>query len=408
MLEPYRVLDLTDRRGFLCGKTLADLGADVIKLEKPGGDPDRSLPPFFRDEPDPEKSLYWFAFNANKRGITLDIETEDGKVIFKQLVKTSDFVIDTCFQEDMKAIGLDFPTLKKLNPSLIVASITDFGQTGPYRDYKAPDIVAMGLGGLTYMSGDPDRPPVRIPVAQSYLHAGSWTASACMIALHHRVKTGQGQFIDCSIHEAADWSNYVAQEHYTLSGRNIKREGMWRQMGPYKLQRIYPCKDGVITFIIRGSQNAPPGQRYMVEEMIRDGICPDWLKDFDFKAWKESETTQELADKISSAFGNYFKTRTKAELFRIGVEESCFLAPVSDAEELLSNLQLEDRKFWINVAHPELGDDFTYPGPCIKASETPLNIRMRAPLIGEHNREVFGELGLSSEDLVKLKELGVI
>jgi len=408
MLEPYRVLDLTDKRGFLCGKILGDLGADVIKVERPGGDPDRGMPPFFQDDPHPEKSLYWFSYNMNKRGITLNIETDDGKTIFKELVKGADFVIDTFFQDYMKDLGVDYSVLKEINPSVIVASITDFGQTGPFKDFKAPDIVAMGLGGLTYMSGDPDRPPLRIPLAQSYLHAGAWTASACMVALHHRQATGQGQFIDVSLHEAADWSNYVAQEHYSLAGRNIKREGMWRQMGPYSMQRTYPCKDGVITFIIRGSKNAPPGQRYMVEQMIHEGMCPDWLKDFDFKTWEESETTQEFANALSGAFGAYFKTKTKAELFEIAVEESCFLAPVTNAEELINNPQLKDREFWVDIEHPELDAAFTYPGTCLKASETQIAIQGRAPLIGEHNREIYQELGFSNEDLIGLKKLGVI
>jgi crotonobetainyl-CoA:carnitine CoA-transferase CaiB-like acyl-CoA transferase len=408
MLEPYRVLDLTDKRGFLCGKILGDLGAEVIKIEKPGGGPDREIPPFFQDDPHPEKSLYWFAFNANKKGITLNIETLDGRSLFKELVKRADFVIDTFFQEYLKTLGLDYPVLRAWNPSIVVASITDFGQTGPYKDYQAPDIVAMGLGGLTYMSGDPDRPPLRIPVDQSCLHAGAWTASACMVALHHRVDGGEGQFIDVSVHEAAQWSSYVAQEHYSLAGRNIKREGMWRDMGPYSQQRIFPCKDGVVTFIVRGGKNAPPGQRYMVEEMIREGMCPDWLKDFDFKKWEDSGTTQEFADAMADAFGAYFKTRTKAELFRIGVEESCFLAPVSDAEELLNNPQLKDRDFWVSIDHPELDAAFTYPGPFLKASEAPVIVQRRAPLIGEHNREIYSQLGFSDEDLVRFKELGVI
>ena len=137
MLETYRVLDLTDRRGFLCGRILGDLGADVIKIERPGGDFDRNIAPFFKDIPHPEKSLYWFAFNSNKRGITLNLETIDGQYIFKELVKRSDFIVDNFHQNYMQNLGLDYPVLKELKPSIILASITDFGQSGPYKDFKA-------------------------------------------------------------------------------------------------------------------------------------------------------------------------------------------------------------------------------------------------------------------------------
>ena len=147
MLSPYRILDLTNERGFLCGKLMADLGASVIKIEKPGGDPARSMGPFYHDIPDPEKSLYWFAFNTNKRGITLDIETADGQAIFKRLMKNIDIVIESFDPGYMDKLGLGYSALSQLNPGVIMTSITGFGQTGPYKDYKAPDIVVWALSG---------------------------------------------------------------------------------------------------------------------------------------------------------------------------------------------------------------------------------------------------------------------
>ena len=139
MLTPYRILDLTNERGYICGQLLGDLGADVIKIEKPGGDPGRSIGPFFHDIPDPEKSLYWFSFNTNKRGITLDIETVDGQEIFKRLVRDADIVIESFDPGYMDKIGLGSPVLNQVNPRMIMTSITGFGQTGPYKDFKAPD-----------------------------------------------------------------------------------------------------------------------------------------------------------------------------------------------------------------------------------------------------------------------------
>ena len=162
MLSPYRVLDLTDEKGQLTGKLFGDLGADVIKVEKPGGDPSRNLGPFYHDEVDPEKSLNWFAFNTSKRGITLDIEKSEGQELFKKLVKTADFVIESFPPGYMDNLGLGYSDLEKVNPGIIMAAITPFGQTGPYRDLKAPDIVLWAMGGRMFAIGDADRPPLRM------------------------------------------------------------------------------------------------------------------------------------------------------------------------------------------------------------------------------------------------------
>ena len=194
MLSPYRVLDLTDEKGLMCGRVMGDLGADVIKIERPGGDAARNLGPFYHDELDPEKSLSWFAFNANKRGITLDIETADGKETFKKLVKTADVVVESFPPGYMENIGLGYSALDKIKPGLILISITPFGQTGPYRDYKISDIVAWAMGGYMLTVGDYDRPPLRIShYAQTFLHAGIQAAQGALMAIYNREMTGEGQ-----------------------------------------------------------------------------------------------------------------------------------------------------------------------------------------------------------------------
>src|SRR5512136_445244 len=162
MLSPYRVLDLADEKGILCGKVLGDLGADVIAIEPPRGSPARLVGPYYHDEPDPEKSLFWFAYATSKRGVTLNIETDDGKDIFRRLVEKSDIVVETFHPGYLDSIGLGYQDLEKINPGVILVSITPFGQTGPYRDYKGPDIVVWGMSGMMYPIGDADRPPVRI------------------------------------------------------------------------------------------------------------------------------------------------------------------------------------------------------------------------------------------------------
>ena len=164
MLSPYRVLDLANEKGYYCSKLLADLGADVVKIERPGGDLSRNSGPFYHDIPDPEKSLNWFVFNRGKRGITLNIETADGQDIFKRLVKGADFVIESFAPGYVDRLGLGYLALSQVNPRIIITSITPFGQTGPYKDYKAPEIVNMAMNGILFMCGDPDRPPVQIGV----------------------------------------------------------------------------------------------------------------------------------------------------------------------------------------------------------------------------------------------------
>ncbi len=201
MLSPYRVLDLTDEKGLFCGKMLGDLGADVIKVEKPGGDSARKIGPFYQDDPNPEKSLFWFAFNTSKRGITLDIEKPEGQEIFRKLIESTDVVVESFPPGYMDKLGFGYSELGKINPGLVMVSITPFGQTGPYRDYRTSDIVAWALGGYLYDFGDDDRPPIRISHhSHAYLHAASEAATGAVMALYYREITGEGQHVDVSIH----------------------------------------------------------------------------------------------------------------------------------------------------------------------------------------------------------------
>ena len=202
MLSPYRVLDLTDARGLLCGKILADLGADVIQVEPPGGNSARGIGPFYHDEVHPERSLFWWAYTENKRSITLNLTSRDGQALLKRLVKTADFVVESGAPGELAAAGLGYDTLAALNPALIMVSITAFGQDGPYAHYKAPDLVGMGLAGFMYVTGDPDRPPVRVGFPHFYLHGAAAGATGAMLAHAQRTLTGQGQHVDVSCQEA--------------------------------------------------------------------------------------------------------------------------------------------------------------------------------------------------------------
>jgi len=226
MLSCYRVLDLTNEKGFLCGKALGDFGADVIKIEKPGGEPARSLGPFYHDIPDPEKSLYWFAFNANKRSITLDIETADGRELFKNLVKTADVVIESFKPGYLDDIGLGYSILSEVNPGIILTSISGFGQKGPYRDYNDRDLAVWALSGYMYITGEPDRPPLAPSYPHAHLIGAMNGAIGTVIALNQRRLTGRGQQVDASSHQGLCFAISIETKlPWALSKVNVTREG---------------------------------------------------------------------------------------------------------------------------------------------------------------------------------------
>jgi crotonobetainyl-CoA:carnitine CoA-transferase CaiB-like acyl-CoA transferase len=192
LLGDIRVLDLADQKGVYCTKLLADLGADTIRIETPGGDPMRHVGPFLHDEPDPEKSLYWFQFNTSKRGITLNLETADGREILRQLAGKADVMVETFPPGHLDEIGLGYSNLRQVNPGLVLTSITPFGQTGPHRDFKGSDLIAQAMGGLMYLAGFAEDPPYKLHGSQAYHSASVQAAVGTMVALNARELTGRG------------------------------------------------------------------------------------------------------------------------------------------------------------------------------------------------------------------------
>ena len=411
ILESFRVLDLTDEKGFLCGKILADLGADVIKVEKPGGDKARNIGPFYHNIPHPEKSLYWFAYNLNKRGITLNIETKDGQEIFRRLVKASDFVVESFPVGYMDKLGLDYSALSKINPRIVMTSITAFGQTGPYKNYKASDIVSMAMGGLMYITGTPERPPVRITFPQAYLQASAHAAAATMIAHYYRETSGEGQHVDVSMQQCVVWGLANAISLWELNRMILKRVGSYlsgRWTGT-KQRLVSQCKDGYVLYVVMGGAFGAKTNRGIVQWMEEEGMTNEFLQKMDWDAFDMAKQTQEQQDKVEEPIARFFLKHTKAELYEGAFKRGIMLAPVSSPKDIIKNAQLKARDFWVNVEHPELGITVSYPGAFIKASETPCVIKRRAPLIGEHNLEVYeGELGLSRAEICALKQADVI
>ena len=231
LMNGFRALDLTDDKGFVCGKILATLGVDVIKIEKPGGDSARNIPPFFHGSPDLEKSLYWFAFNSDKKSITLNLESKRGKELFLKLVEKADFVLESFMPGYLDKIGLGYEILNKVNPRIIMTSITPFGQKGPYSQYKGCELVASAMGGILENIGEPDRPPVKEALDSVYFQAGADAALGTMMAHYYCQSTGEGQPVDVSIQECATSRNTDNILIWQFDQRLVKRNGPISMLG---------------------------------------------------------------------------------------------------------------------------------------------------------------------------------
>jgi len=418
VLTGYRVLDVTNETGLLCGKVLGDYGADVIKIEPPGGDPARDIGPFYKDIPDRNKSLYWFFTNSSKRGITLNLETADGKEIFKRLAKSAHFVVESFEPGYMADLGLAYDDLEKINPGLVMTSITPYGQKGPYASDKAKDINLQAMGGILRIFGDADRAPTRISQPQAFFHGALQGAVGAMMAHYHRVLTGEGQYVDTSCQQAIILTLMHCIEIWDVNKVNYRGGGPFSiinrplPMGPLYHRRIWACKDGHVIFFVGGG--AAAGVRRSSEFFVKwaneEGYALE-IKDLDWTGAEFNYTmmSQALWESIEKAFAPFLLTKTKAELFSKAVEHSIMLCPVNMANDILEDVHLNARGYYVQVEHEELGDTIPYPGPPVRMGKLPWRIQRRAPLIGEHNEEIFiGELGFSKEQLTALKTRGVV
>lgn len=410
MLNHCRVLDLTDDKGFLAGKVLADLGVDVIKIEPPGGDPSRMRSAFWKDIPDPEKSLYWFAYNAGKRGITLNLELARGREIFIKLAGNADFVIESFAPDYLDNLGIGYTDISKLYPKIIWASITPFGRHGPYRDYKDSDIVVMGMSGTLYQTGETDGPPVHISMPQACLHAGADAAVGAMMAYYHREKTGEGQFIGVSMQQSAAWFQANAIPTWELNGTILKRAGAFRAgMSANTAQRqVWPCKDGYVFFNVIGGRTGAKTLSALTTWMDEEGMATDFLRNMDWDSFDMFTVTHDEIEAISAPVGAFFMKHTRKELLSGAVPRGVSIGPLSSMQDLLEDECLNTRNFWKEIEHPELGASLTYPRQFVQSTEVDCSTRFRAPLIGEHNTEVYSDLGISDAELASLKRDGII
>ena len=372
--------------------------------------------PFYHDDPNPEKNLTWFAFNANKKGITLDIETEEGKELFKQLIKTADVVIESFDPGYLEKLGLGYEALSAINKGIVLTSITGFGQEGPYRNFKGPDIVVRALGGLVYTTGYEDRPPLTTGYQHTYYIGAMYAAVGTMIALLHRVLTGMGQHVDASAQQACIVAASAEIEGpYALFGRILSRHGRARGSVTLKDGTIFynpllwECKDGDIAFNLLINQTTVKANLSLMEGIQKDGIDLGFLAqwEWDKKGWRDM--TPEQAREVANVLSQFFRKHTKAELLDMAIKNRFQLGPCNDAEDVLRHPQLLAREYWQDIEHPELGTSLKYPGGAVKLSNGNCGVRHRAPLIGEHNNDIYQkEMGLSPKIFNDLKERRVI
>jgi crotonobetainyl-CoA:carnitine CoA-transferase CaiB-like acyl-CoA transferase len=413
VLSAYRVLDLTTERGLLCGQILGDLGADVIKVEPPGGSPARRLGPFYQDQPHPDRSLLWWAYNRNKRSITLDIASGEGKDILRHLAANAHFLIESDNPGAMARIGLSYDDLAAVNPGLIYISISAFGQDGPKASYTDSDLVILAASGPTILSGDSDRAPLRLSVPQAYLHACAEGAVAALLANHERHRSGRGQHIDVSAQQAVA----LATQAYILSApygeAEIQRMAGGIKVGPLHIRLLWPAKDGYVAITYLFGTAFGHFTKRLMDWIHEEGLCDDEIHSMDWvgfggELFAGGEAIAKF-ERLKQIVEDFTKTKTKAELLHGALERTLLIAPISTIDEVVASPQLAARNYWQELEHPELGQKFKYPGPFVKFSETPIMYRRRPPLVGEHNREVYiGELGLTEQQFVDLQKKRVI
>jgi CoA:oxalate CoA-transferase len=391
-LSGVRVLDLTHYvAGPYCTKILADYGADVIKVERPSlGDGARGMGPFPDDKPHPESSGLFLYLNTNKKSITLNLKGVTGVGILKELVKQADVVVENFSPRVMPGLGLDYETLKKINTSLVMVSISNFGQTGPYRDCRATDLTIWGLSGILYELGEPDQEPLKMGSNVAEYVAGVYGALAALSALYHRDETGVGQHVDVSMLEAFHTMQPSMTLVFSMAGFIRKRAGIHFPWG------ILPCEDGYVGFYL-------PTQTHWESLCTLLGMAE--LRDK--PEYETPMTREERRDEITSIIVSWLRGKRMEDVFHAAQELRLPLTVVPNTEQIFDMPQHKARGYFVDIDHPVVGK-LTYPGAPFKLGETPWQAR-RAPVLGEHNEEVYcRRLGYSEKQLAKLKDEGVI
>lgn len=395
MLSPYRILDLTTNSSAICGAILADLGADVIAIEPPGGSPLRNHGPFRHDDPDVEHSLTWWAYARNKRSVALDLETSEGRELFLELVRTADVVIESFAPGRLDSLGLGYEALTTANPSLILTSVSPFGATGPKASWAASDLTVWAASGAHFLTGDSDRAPVAPLVPQAFLHAGAEAAVATLVALSTRRESGAGEHIDVSAQTAAMMATQSVILSPAWGDFPLGRVGGGLKFGPLFLRFVYPCQDGYVNITLLFGNVIGKFTRRLFEWMFEEGFVDASTRNKDWIAYVELLTTgrEPISEfqRIMGCIEQFTRSHTKAELFQGTFDRHVLIVPVSTAADTVNSPQLQAREYWQRLAHPVANQLAAFPGPFAQFSATPIEYRRRPPRVGEHTSEVLAE-----------------
>jgi crotonobetainyl-CoA:carnitine CoA-transferase CaiB-like acyl-CoA transferase len=388
-LEGVRVLDLANESAAYCGKLLADMGADVIKVEPPDGVAMRNTAPFYagrearvRDSLRRNRSLFFWHYNTNKRSVTLDFAVERDRQRFVALAASADLIVETFPPGHLDALGLGYEMLAAHNPRLIVVSVTPFGQTGPYRDYRTSDLIAQALGGMVYVNGYPDEAPLQGLGLQAYHSASTFAAIGALLAMLARERTGVGQRVDVSLQACVVASLEHASSSFHRDGTVAGRHGGLHWTRDFRVGR---CRDGYVLHCTLGDWTS------LIEWVKADGVAQD-LGDSSFEDFNRR---RDRCAHLFDVLDGWAKSYTVSCLVEGAQLRRLPAAPVLPPETLPHHAQLNERGFFVPVRHDDLQDTLTYPGAPYMFSRTPWRIRHRPPLIGEHNDALYAELDTS-------------
>ena len=394
LLQPYRVLDLTQERGNLAGQVLGDLGADVIQVEPIGGASGRNLAPFYQDIQDGEHSLYWWGYSRGKRSITLDLDAN--RDTFIELVKRADVLIESEPVGSLDRRGLGYEALSKINPALIYVSITPFGITGPKAQWAASDVTLVASAGPMAQTGDDDRPPVRVSVPQAWQHAASEAMVGALVALTERVTSGLGQHVVVSAQQAltlATQGNILAA---AVGETTAERTAGGIVAGNVRIRLTYPAKDGHVSITHIFGATVGPATRRLMEYVYDCGFCDEATRD---KDWVEyglllatGQEALEEFERVKACVAACTSSKTKAELLEAAMERRLLLAPMTTIEDVANSPQFAARNYFTTLEGDDTSAHVSYPGAFAKFSRTPLATPAKPPKLDEHRQDILNEI----------------
>jgi benzylsuccinate CoA-transferase BbsE subunit len=378
ILDNHRILDLTDEKGQHCGKILADMGGEVIILQNPGtGVSERFL-------------------NTGKHSLSLNLESASGQDLFRRIIKSTDVLVESRPPGYLGSLGLAYSELKLLNPELIMASVTHFGQTGPWRNYASSDLVDSALGGPLSVCGEPHKPPLKPFGAQAYSLSSLFAVNAILLSLWQRHSTGQGQYIDISIHQCLVAALDHVQVRYLYERTVAGRTGNIYWNNAFG---IFQCKDGRILLSLT----------HQWETLVEWLASEDAAEDLTGSRWLDDAERQENLEHIISVLEKWTRRHTVEELLESGQQMHFPWARVSSIPDVVKNPQLNSRGFFVEMQDPESQKVYKFPGVPVKMSRSPWLVNTRIAPPGEYNKKIYREeLGLDDTQMAKLKHEGVI